>query len=59
MILRCRECNTPIAILDQGCLVIEAKHHGERHITTISVWDLVLMVLRQISGEAQSEERET
>ena len=53
MILKCEECETPVAELRQGIVVIEVRHHGERHVTAISVWDLVLMVLKEMSGEAK------
>ena len=33
----CKECNTPVANIDNGVLVIEARHHGEKHITRIQL----------------------
>lgn len=34
--LRC-DCGTLVAVLENGCLVIEAKHHGEKHVTSFSL----------------------
>lgn len=56
--LRCEECGTPYAALQKGVLVIESIHHGRKHVNVIAVWDLVLMVLKQISGEAVQDEDE-
>ena len=55
MKLRCTECGTPVAALQNGCLVIESKHHGEKHLNAFSVWELVLMVLKEITGEAKQD----
>lgn len=35
--LRCEECNTLLAVLENGAVIIEARHHGERHTTTFSL----------------------
>lgn len=36
--LRCEDCGTIIAVLENGAIVIEVKHHrGERHRTTFSL----------------------
>lgn len=37
--LRC-ECGTLVAVLENGALIIEARHHGERHTTTYSLTTL-------------------
>jgi hypothetical protein len=34
--LTCAECNTPIAEIAAGSLIIRSKHHGSRHTTVIS-----------------------
>jgi len=39
--LRCSQCSTPLAEVQNGCLVITAKHHGEKHTTVIPINDLV------------------
>ena len=33
--LKCSECNTPIAELIGGSLVIRSRHHSQKHITAI------------------------
>lgn len=57
MKLRCAECGTPVAALQNGCLVIESKHHGEKHVSAFSVWELLLLVLKQITGEIKEREK--
>jgi len=34
--LSCAECNTPIAEVAAGSLIIRSKHHGSRHTTVMS-----------------------
>ena len=50
-LLRCAECGLPFARLQGGCLVIQSVHGGEKHFNWVSVWDLVLLVVRGLSGE--------
>jgi len=38
--VRCAECGTPVARLDGDTLVVVARHHGERHTTSLDVRDL-------------------
>ena len=35
--LICHDCKTPVAEIKEGVLIIEARHHGERHVTLISL----------------------
>ena len=35
--LRCEECGTLVAVLENGAVVIEVRHHGDRHRTTFSL----------------------
>lgn len=34
--LSCTECNTPVAEIESGSLIIRSKHHGNRHVTVFS-----------------------
>ena len=34
--LKC-SCGTTVATLENGCLVIEARHHGEKHRATFAL----------------------
>lgn len=36
----CAECNTPIAEVNGGSLIIRSKHHSQRHVTHIALNDL-------------------
>jgi hypothetical protein len=38
--LKCAECNTPVAEVAAGSIIIRSKHHGNRHITAMSISDL-------------------
>ena len=33
--LKCAECNTPVAELIGGSLVIRSRHHSQKHVTAI------------------------
>lgn len=48
--LRCAECGLPFARLQGGCLVIQSVHGGEKHFNWVSVWDLVLLVVKGLAG---------
>jgi hypothetical protein len=38
--LRCNECNTPVAELAGGSIIIRNRHHGTKHTTSIAIDDL-------------------
>ena len=42
--LTCAECNTPIAEVAAGSLIIRSKHHGSRHITVLSKKDIISLL---------------
>lgn len=42
-LFRCGKCNTPIFAIQNNCLVIESRHHGEKHTTAIPILDLVYL----------------
>jgi hypothetical protein len=35
--LLCSTCRLPFARIENGCLIIESRHHGSRHTNTISL----------------------
>ena len=49
--LRCRICDVPFATLQNGAIVIESRHHGQKHINTIAIADLLAYICRP--GELQ------
>ena len=53
-IFRCYKCNLPFARLQNGAIVIESRHHGEKHTNSISVWDLVLLVIKSVASIERS-----
>jgi hypothetical protein len=36
-ILRCTVCGLPWARIENGVLIVESRHHGERHVNVIPV----------------------
>lgn len=42
-LLTCADCNTPVAELVGGSLVIRSKHHSQRHVTAIALSDLTAL----------------
>ncbi|MHC4181793.1 MAG: hypothetical protein ACYSR0_00390 [Planctomycetota bacterium] len=38
--VKCDECNTPVAEIAGGSIIIKNRHHGSKHTTTIAVDDL-------------------
>lgn len=43
--LKCAECNTPIAEISGGSLVIKSRHHSQKHITAIPIITLTKFIL--------------
>jgi hypothetical protein len=41
--LRCEECNSIVGEVQNGALVIRARHHGEQHVTTWSIATLLAL----------------
>ena len=48
--LRCEDCGTIVAVLENGAVVIESKHHGERHRSVFSLATLWAMAHGQGAG---------
>jgi len=42
--VQCAECNTPIAEIIGGSLIIRSKHHSSRHTTVFSKKDLLQLL---------------
>jgi hypothetical protein len=41
---QCRDCNTPIAKVQDGVLVIIARHDGEKHVNILKIEDLIKLL---------------
>ena len=54
--LRCAKCGLPYATMQNGAIVIESRHHGEKHINVVSVWELVMMVLKSCVDRSTPDE---
>ena len=44
--LRCRTCDVPFATLQNGAIVVESRHHGQKHTNTIAIADLLASICR-------------
>jgi hypothetical protein len=40
VVLRCGQCGLPWAKICNGVLVVESRHHGDRHVNVISLEEL-------------------
>jgi hypothetical protein len=38
--LKCSECNTPVAEIAGGSIIIKNRHHGSKHTTSIAIGEL-------------------
>ncbi len=43
VVLRCCHCGLPWAKVQAGVLIIESKHHGDKHVNVIPLADLLRM----------------
>ena len=43
-VLRCSCCGLPWAEIQNGCLVIKARHHGQEHINVLSLAQLAKLL---------------
>ncbi len=41
VVLRCGECGLPWARLQNGALVVQSQHSGQKHINAIALDDLI------------------
>ena len=41
VLFRCTECGTVVFEIDDGCVVIRSRHHGEKHQTRVPITKLV------------------
>ena len=45
--VRCAECGTPVAEVQGETLVIRSKHHGDQHVTVITLDELRRLLERE------------
>jgi hypothetical protein len=36
-------CHSPFGRIENGALIVEAQHHGEKHVCTIGISELILL----------------
>ena len=53
-IIKCDKCDLPAARIVGGLLVIECRHHGEKHRTVIQVGELVT-IANKLLAEMRTE----
>lgn len=54
-IFECSCCKLPFARIQNGVLIIESRHHGEKHTNVIALAEL----LRMISADEAQRQRNT
>ena len=47
MIVRCNECNTILFKIQNSCIIMVSRHHGQQHINVIPITDLVKLLERE------------
>ena len=52
VLLRC-QCGLPYARLENGCIIIESRHHGETHQNVMPLATLVEMAQAQERGREE------
>ncbi len=45
--LICQCCGLPFARLQNGCLVVESRHSGEKHVNAVSIEELVKLAKQE------------
>ncbi len=45
IVLRCTECGLPWAKIVNGVLVVESRHHGEKHTSVIAITELEKLMI--------------
>ncbi len=50
--LRCKCCGLPFARIVNGALIIESRHHGEKHENSVSIEEITLE--RESVGTAET-----
>lgn len=48
-VIKCGRCDLPVARVVGGTLVIECRHHGEKHVKVIEVGELVTIANKQVA----------
>ena len=57
VVLRCGQCGLPWAKISNGVLVVESRHHGDRHVNVIALEEL-LRAWAEREKEAEEPEPE-
>lgn len=51
IVLKCDCCDLPFATIQRGVLMVNSRHHGDKHVNVIGLRDLIQM-LRDLTEEA-------
>lgn len=57
VLLRCGQCGLPWAKVQNGVLVVESRHHGERHVNVIALEEL-FKLWKEAQEQAEQPELE-
>lgn len=53
IILRCDCCGLPYARIQQGALVVESRHHGDKHTNVVALEALLELCRREPETEVK------
>ncbi len=51
---QCSCCKLPFARIQNGVLIIESRHHGEKHTNVISLADLIQLIYGVDASDKQN-----
>lgn len=51
VVLRCGQCGLPWAKISNGVLVVESRHHGDRHVNVIALEALLRLWAEAIEAQ--------
>lgn len=50
IVLKCSCCDLPFATIQRGVLMVNSRHHGDKHVNVVTIRDLIEM-LRKVTEE--------
>jgi hypothetical protein len=52
VVLKCACCDLPFATIQRGVLMVNSRHHGDKHVNVVTLQDLIQW-LRDLQAEAE------
>jgi hypothetical protein len=54
IVLKCACCDLPFATIQRGVLMVNSRHHGDKHVNVVTLQDLIQW-LRTIEHEPEPQ----